>query len=199
MSDEIKGSLDILDEYQEDADTCSQAELAEAFPLTYQVRKKTVLSESFQDSNTCVQIVACASGKTLATANKKGNIILVGSACGTILSTLEAHSRDITGLKFCPVNNNLLYSSSLDNTIKLFDLRSNEFEHSFEHKDKANKGREYSCLDVNCSGEFLCSGTTLVNDEDAYLMFWDVRKSNSLLGGYWESHSDDITQVCAKL
>lgn len=195
MAGEGRDLLDIKDEYQEDADSCSPEELAEAFPLSYQVRKKTALSDSFQDSNTCVQVVTCVSGKTLAAANKKGNIILVDSASGTISSTLEAHTREITGLKFCPVNNSLLYSSSLDNSIKLLDLRSNKFEHSFEHKDESNKGREYSCLDVNCSGEFLCSGTNLVNDEDAYLMFWDVRKSQTLLGGYWESHSNDITQV----
>lgn len=30
--------------------------------------------------------------------------------------------------------------------------------------------------------------------DDAFLLFWDVRTTN-LLGGYWDTHKEDITQV----
>lgn len=43
------------------------------------------------------------------------------------------------------------------------------------------------------SGHFLCAGTELF-EGDAFLVFGDAR-SGKVLGGYWESHSDDITQV----
>lgn len=39
----------------------------------------------------------------------------------------------------------------------------------------------------------LCAGTELVG-KDAFLLFFDVRKQ-STLGGYWESHSEDICHV----
>jgi hypothetical protein len=50
-----------------------------------------------------------------------------------------------------------------------------------------------SDFDVAFNGRFICGGTELI-DDDAFLLFWDVRSTN-LLGGYWESHTDDITQV----
>jgi hypothetical protein len=50
-----------------------------------------------------------------------------------------------------------------------------------------------SDFDIASNGRFICGGTELIH-EDAFLLFWDVR-STDLLGGYWESHTDDITQV----
>jgi hypothetical protein len=50
-----------------------------------------------------------------------------------------------------------------------------------------------SAFDIAASGRFICGGTELI-DDDAFLLFWDIRSTN-LLGGYWESHTDDITQV----
>ncbi|GLD47557.1 WD repeat-containing protein 89 [Lates japonicus] len=42
----------------------------------------------------------------------------------------------------------------------------------------------------------LC-GAEQINEEDSFLVFWDIRKpGGGLLGVYSESHSDDITQVC---
>lgn len=49
-------------------------------------------------------------------------------------------------------------------------------------------------MDVSCNGRVLCAGSLLVED-DAYLVFWDQRNHNQPLGGYWNSHTEDITQV----
>lgn len=48
-------------------------------------------------------------------------------------------------------------------------------------------------MDISCNGRILCAGSQLVED-DAYLVFWDNRLPKPL-GGYWNSHTDDITQV----
>ena len=48
-------------------------------------------------------------------------------------------------------------------------------------------------MDISCNGRVLCAGSQLVED-DAYLVFWDNRLPKPL-GGYWNSHTDDITQV----
>jgi len=50
-----------------------------------------------------------------------------------------------------------------------------------------------SCFDVSCDGRFLVAGTEVFKD-DAFLLFWDIRTTN-LLGGYWDTHQEDITQV----
>lgn len=53
--------------------------------------------------------------------------------------------------------------------------------------------RPYECMDISCNGRVLCAGSQLVED-DAYLVFWDNRLPKPL-GGYWNSHTEDITQV----
>lgn len=50
-----------------------------------------------------------------------------------------------------------------------------------------------SCFDVSCDGRFLVAGTEVIKD-DSFLLFWDIRSTN-LLGGYWDTHQGDITQV----
>ena len=59
--------------------------------------------------------------------------------------------------------------------------------------EKKTGNKPLMSFDVNCKGQFLCAGTEKIKD-DSYLLFWDVR-SNKLLGGYWESHEDDISFV----
>ena len=59
--------------------------------------------------------------------------------------------------------------------------------------DTLQKRKPLTCVDVNAAGRFLCAGTEVV-DQDAYLVFWDVRQS-APLGGYWESHTDELSTV----
>lgn len=106
-----------------------------------------------------------------------------------------AHDNVITGLKFVSDNENLFYSGSLDGTIKLWDMRTKTkpsiiFKDDTDDKEKL---KPINCFDVSCDNKFICAGTPLV-EADSYLLFWDIRKS-SVLGGYWESHTDDITQI----
>lgn len=48
-------------------------------------------------------------------------------------------------------------------------------------------------FDISCNDRVLCGGSELV-ETDSFMLFWDIR-SKSLLGGYWNSHTDDIVQV----
>lgn len=59
--------------------------------------------------------------------------------------------------------------------------------------EDSEKLKPLSDFDIAANGRFICGGTELIHD-DAFLLFWDIRSTN-LLGGYWESHTDDITQV----
>jgi hypothetical protein len=74
----------------------------------------------------------------------------------------------------------------LSNYLREFILISDDTEGS-------EKLKPLSDFDIASNSRFICGGTELIND-DAFLLFWDVR-STDLLGGYWESHTDDITQV----
>lgn len=60
--------------------------------------------------------------------------------------------------------------------------------------DTNGSPKPITCFDINQNGHLLCAGTELVGG-DAFLLFWDLRKCPSLLGGYWQSHSDNITKV----
>ncbi|GBP31949.1 WD repeat-containing protein 89 [Eumeta japonica] len=59
--------------------------------------------------------------------------------------------------------------------------------------EEATETRPLECMDVSSTGRVLCAGSQLVQD-DAFLIFWDSR-ATAPLGGYWNSHTDDITQI----
>lgn len=112
------------------------------------------------------------------------------------VATLDDYSGAIIGVKFSPVNNNILYSGSTEGYIKSWDLRTPE-KPAIEFKDTSidntDKVKPLICFDVASNDRILSAGTEL-HEGDAYLLFWDVRNTK-LLGGYWESHTDDITTV----
>lgn len=59
--------------------------------------------------------------------------------------------------------------------------------------ETATNHKPLNCFDVS-SNNLLLSGATDLYAGDAYVLFWDVRKM-ALLGAYWESHTDDVTDV----
>nr|CAD7199138.1 unnamed protein product [Timema douglasi] len=60
--------------------------------------------------------------------------------------------------------------------------------------DGTGQPKPLRSFDIACNDRFVSAGTELV-DGDAFLLFWDAR-SSKLLGGYWESHREEITQQC---
>lgn len=56
-------------------------------------------------------------------------------------------------------------------------------------------------FDISCDDRLVAAGTEHIGG-DAFILFWDIRYNNSkfdsrnnLLGGYWESHMDDVTSL----
>lgn len=55
-------------------------------------------------------------------------------------------------------------------------------------------------FDVSCNDRLIAAGTEHTGG-DAFILFWDIRYgksmkkkiNNKIVGGYWESHTDDIT------
>ncbi|XP_054707384.1 WD repeat-containing protein 89-like [Uloborus diversus] len=113
---------------------------------------------------------------------------------GKNVLNLTGHQKTITGLKFSSGSPNLLLSSSLDGNVNAWDIRDqNGLVLTFTENSDGDL-KPFSSFDFNSDERILCGGTELVR-EDAFLIFWDVR-STKCLGGYWNSHTDDITQVC---
>ncbi|KAJ9591811.1 hypothetical protein L9F63_001628, partial [Diploptera punctata] len=108
---------------------------------------------------------------------------------------LSGHTAPVSNVKFSPLDDSLVYSSSYDGTVKLWDLRLKiKCVKEFKDDSEGTKNlKPLSDFDISCNGNFICGGTELI-DDDAFILFWDAR-SSKLLGGYWESHVDDITQV----
>lgn len=111
-----------------------------------------------------------------------------------LMGQYRGHSGPLCGVTFAHNSPDLLYSGSADGTVRGWDVRRPGTEAAQVFKSDAS--HRYCSFDLSCSDTLLCAGTEQVNDEDSFLVFWDVRKpGGGLLGVYSESHSDDITQV----
>ncbi|KAK3930869.1 WD repeat-containing protein 89 [Frankliniella fusca] len=111
------------------------------------------------------------------------------------IRTFEGHQKTITNIRFNPSDPHQIVSSSTDGTVRFWDIRK-AGKSALIFKDDTAESKQlkpFLSFDISKSGHFLCAGTELF-DGDAFLVFGDAR-SGKILGGYWESHSDDITQV----
>lgn len=115
-------------------------------------------------------------------------------------ATLTHNQSLIVGIKFSPTSRNILYTATSNGQITVCDLRAKgkivaEYKDSTEH----GKVKPLASFDISCDERLVAGGTEHVGG-DAFILFWDIRHSNSkiddknsLLGGYWESHMEDVT------
>lgn len=131
------------------------------------------------------------------------NVADGGALVRRTLSTENSQLSDICGVRFANTDSNLLYVGTNDGTIFSYDLRTARIAHKYRDNttttggagdgDSANRKKPLLCLDVNANDRLLAAGSERVGS-DAFLLFFDTRQQKTL-GSYWESHSDDITQV----
>ncbi|XP_063296566.1 WD repeat-containing protein 89 [Pelobates fuscus] len=105
----------------------------------------------------------------------------------------------ICGARFAHKNHNLLYSASSDGTVKSWDIRAPGA--SAVQIFKGYPSNAFISFDISCSDLVVCAGTEKIEEEDAFLVFWDTRSPEGMpankdpLGVYSESHNDDVTQI----
>ena len=120
--------------------------------------------------------------------------------------SLVGHTARITAMKFDLLNSDTLWSSSLDGTLRYWNVKKKDSltSHVFSENDVG-----YSAIDINCGGTILAAGMESIDpdqlDEKEYtkspvtVEFWNI---NSITGvspiciSKFESiHSDDITRI----
>ncbi|CAL1261098.1 unnamed protein product [Larinioides sclopetarius] len=122
-------------------------------------------------------------------------------------TTYKGHEKTVTGIKFSQETPSTFFSSSIDGRVLAWDTRSGVspvqpfvgFEcvsfslRNFSSDDSDGPSKPLTCFDLNSDETYLCAGTELIR-EDSFLLFWD-RRTGTNVGGYWNSHTDEITHV----
>ncbi|XP_040578778.1 WD repeat-containing protein 89 [Lepeophtheirus salmonis] len=172
-----------------------QKDVSEVFSTKYVLDKHVSVG---LDSTYVLLLDFNSSKDTIAGALSNGKVSLYTSDL-IKKESFKVHEDSITGLQFSPTEPNLFYTSSMDMEVKLWDLRTGGsqgqvkrfYDSSAKHPGWCHK--PLTSFSVNASDRFLTAGTEQVRGE-SYLLFWDSR-SEELLGGYWNTHIDDITTL----
>jgi len=143
----------------------------------------------------------CDSSKYLAAfSNRQVNVY--GENLTTVANIRVPHEKAVTKCAFSKSDPNLLLTSSVDCTVKVWDLRAPEkatrvmedtSDKSKHEGPPKQAGKPILDFDTSADSRLICAGTEKVG-EDAFLLFWDLR-AGSMMGGYWEAHDDDVTCV----
>ncbi|XP_064420836.1 WD repeat-containing protein 89 isoform X1 [Latimeria chalumnae] len=150
----------------------------------------------------CLKSAAGASNELIAVSCSNLSIKLYNKETLSLVRQYDGHhSGLITGVRFAQTGGSLLFSASLDGTVKCWDVRSSRPDaiQTF----KGYPSNVFTSFDINCDDVIICGGTEKV-ENDSFMVFWDARVATNAgitdvkqpLGVYSESHNDDITQIC---
>ncbi|CAG5055717.1 unnamed protein product [Parnassius apollo] len=182
---------DIIENEEIDKDIVEQNVIEEQFSKKYDLLTETAVAHKKTYIN------KLSGTKSLKFAlSLPDNSIEVYELNNTSLSRvcrLSGHEKTLTEVVLSPKEDNILYSAGEDGIVKMWDTRTSGICVQDYKDEEEEMIRPYECMDVSHNGRVLCAGSQLVED-DAYLVFWDQRVTKPL-GGYWNSHTDDITQV----
>ncbi|XP_026320601.1 WD repeat-containing protein 89 isoform X2 [Hyposmocoma kahamanoa] len=182
---------EIVDTEEMDRDTVDPKILNQQFSQNYNLLTETAVSLK----KSYINKIHGTKSLRIAASQVDGTIEVyeLQRAALNRICRLSGHRKALTEIVFSPREDNLLYSCGEDGLLKLWDTRSSGSCVQEYKNEEEQLVRPYSCMDVSCNGRVLCAGTQLV-EHDAYLVFWDNRMTKPL-GGYWNSHTDEITQV----
>ncbi|KAJ8718221.1 hypothetical protein PYW07_006151 [Mythimna separata] len=182
---------DIIDNEEVDRDTVEPEVLEQQFQKKYKLLTETAVSLKKSYIN---KLHATKSLKiAVSLSDNSIEVYQLSNTSLTKVCRLSGHEKALTEVVCDPKEDHLVYSAGQDGLVKLWDTRKSGSCVQEYKDDEEELVRPYECMDVSCNGRVLCAGSQLVED-DAYLVFWDNRLTKPL-GGYWNSHTDDITQV----
>ena len=152
----------------------------------------------------CYVLHLAQCGERLCGVSDTGTLGVYTMDTLTKTDTLVPHTMPVTGLTSRLTEPDLVLTSSSDGTVAVWDLRlsSHLAVQTLSDTSKHSSGppatgtaKPLSCLAVNSAG-LVAAGTEQVGG-DTFVLFWDTRAGTKLLGGYWDTHSDDITTKCS--
>lgn len=182
---------EIIDHEELDRDTVDLDVLDQQFGKKYTLltEKAVSLDKSYINS----LHVNKASKIALGLSDSSIEVYQLDNTSLNSICKLSGHKKVLTEVVTSPKDENLVLSCGEDGLVKLWDTRQGG-TCALEYKDEEEEMvRPFQCMDVSCNGLVLCAGSQVVED-DAYLVFWDQRLPKPL-GGYWNSHTDEVTQV----
>ncbi|XP_045452461.1 WD repeat-containing protein 89 [Melitaea cinxia] len=181
---------DIIENEELDKDTVGADELNSLFSKKYNLLTETAVTLK----STYINKLSLTKSLNLAVSLLDNSIEVYRIEKSSLnrVCKLSGHKKTLTELVFSPTEDHLLYSAGHDG-IKLWDTRTSGLCVQQYEDEEDSPSKPYDAMDISCTGRVICAGSQLVQ-EDAYLVFWDQRKPKPL-GGYWNSHTDDITQV----
>jgi len=146
---------------------------------------------SFNIGNSALRHLGFCDTENIISVNDKGSISVNNLLKTTRTWNFES-KENISDLAVFE-NNSIICSNS--SNVKLWDCRQSSTKPMMILSDTSNdkKAKYFNCLAVNSDG-LVVAGTEQIKFE-SYLLFWDIRQSGKLQGGYWETHCDDITSV----
>ncbi|VVC96514.1 unnamed protein product [Leptidea sinapis] len=183
--------MDIIDNEEIDRDTVTEEELQQQFNKQYKLASETTVR--IKGSYINKLHVNDLSKIAVTLQDNSIEVFELNNTSLSRLCRLSGHHKTCSEVVFHPLEPFLLFSTGWDGIIKLWDIRVKGTCVQEYKEDNDSAVRPYECMDVSDVGNLFCSGSQLVK-EDAFIVFWDPR-STEPLGGYWESHTDDITQV----
>ena len=176
----------------------------DAFNASYNFVTSANLEDGLNSS--ILHLATNCNNSTIAAGLNKSKIVVCDINTLSEKTSFLAHEGDLSELRFSNGEENILYSCSPQDCIKMWDIRQSQkparsfIDTSIQQKDSGGQSNGTSlpkkpliCFDVNKNETFLVGGTEQVV-KDAFLLFWDIG-SGKMLGGYWESYGDDITTV----
>ncbi|KAJ3774669.1 WD40 repeat-like protein [Lentinula raphanica] len=123
----------------------------------------------FLDLNT---LAYAPDGQTVATGGDDGKLKLWSMQSSFCFVTFSEHSAPITGVAFARYGTNVVFSASLDGTVRAYDLVRYRNFRTFTSPSPV----QFTCIAVDPSGEVVAAGST-----DTYEVFlWSVQTGKLL-------------------
>ncbi|GJQ80771.1 hypothetical protein Trydic_g9363 [Trypoxylus dichotomus] len=184
---------DINLEELEDCNVCDETTIKQIFNL----RCEAVTSKTINKNKYVLYLDGTLKSTPNIIVGLSDNMVEVYNFSNNQLAKLETFelSENVVGVRSCRENENIFYIGSRNCQIEIIDLRDSKSRSYLKDTtiEAPSNYKPLNCFDISSNNLLLCGGTDLYGG-DAYILFWDIRKTN-LLGAYWESHTDDITQV----
>eukprot|EP00747_Dinoflagellata_sp_TGD_P154050 gnl/TRDRNA2_/TRDRNA2_177460_c0_seq1.p1 gnl/TRDRNA2_/TRDRNA2_177460_c0~~gnl/TRDRNA2_/TRDRNA2_177460_c0_seq1.p1 ORF type:complete len:804 (-),score=-71.61 gnl/TRDRNA2_/TRDRNA2_177460_c0_seq1:124-2535(-) len=128
--------------------------------------EKSLLKQSEENSG-LTSVAYSENSNYIATGSENGKIEIWNANTGLCVICSKAHTSLVSAVAFLPDSRKLLLSSSMDGSVKAFDISKRKHFRTFTSKTFA----KLSCLAIDPTWEVLCAGS-----EDTYQIFcWSMR------------------------